>query len=82
MQLIIEIRELEGRIFVNSSTSDSQERKGAMKKYIQPYANRTSMRHRVNAIIAVLLSVVMIIGMASGIVPAILPILKHAQAAE
>lgn len=53
-----------------------------MKKYIQLYANRTSMRHRVNAIIAVLLSVVMIIGMASGIVPAILPILKHAQAAE
>ena len=53
-----------------------------MKKYIQPYANRTSMRHRVNAIIAVLLSVVMIVGMASGNVPAILPILKHAQAAE
>lgn len=53
-----------------------------MKKYIQPYANRTSMCHRVNAIIAVLLSVVMIAGMASGIVPAILPILKHAHAAE
>ena len=53
-----------------------------MKKYVELYANRTSMRHRVNAIVAVLLSVVMIVGMASGIVPAILPILKHAQAAE
>lgn len=53
-----------------------------MKKYIQPYANRTSMGHRVSVIVAALLSIVMIVGMASGIVPAILPILKHAQAAE